>query len=173
MFLALSADMISIPLLVWSLYAGLAIGLVLGYYMKRILGSAVRKLIETGSIGIENAKTLAELGITKPNIIRSIKKGALSKYIKSTLGNRTDLSEGANPSSAASAPGASAETGLAGQEERFYIEEKDRIQAELRYTKSGNDLFPVIISLIVFLMIAFLAARYLPMLLDIIGGIFS
>ena len=181
MYISLSTGMISIPVLVWALYIGLAIGLILGYYMKRILGEAVRRIIDCGAIGFENAKTLEELGINKPNIIHSIKKGALSKYIRSTrsASSSSEASETAAASPDISKEGGSPEnkadkhTTTATCDEKFFISEGDRIQAELRYSKSGNDLFPVIISLIVFLMIAFIAARYLPIAIELIAGSFS
>ena len=181
MYISLSTGMISIPVLVWALYIGLAIGLILGYYMKRILGEAVRRIIDCGAIGFENAKTLEELGINKPNIIHSIKKGALSKYIRSTrnASSSSEASETAAASPDISKEGGSPEnkadkhTTTATCDEKFFISEEDRIQAELRYSKSGNDLFPVIISLIVFLMIAFIAARYLPIAIELIAGSFS
>ena len=181
MYISLSTGMISIPVLVWALYIGLAIGLIFGYYMKRILGEAVRRIIDCGAIGFENAKTLEELGINKPNIIHSIKKGALSKYIRSTrsASSSSEASETAAASPDISKEGGSPEnkadkhTTTATCDEKFFISEEDRIQAELRYSKSGNDLFPVIISLIVFLMIAFIAARYLPIAIELIAGSFS
>ncbi len=147
---ALSASMVSIPLLVWALYAGFVIGVLVMYYNKTILGKAIRALLEKGAIGEENARTSEELGIARSALIlHSIHKGTLGRYIRILP-----------PSDENSA-------------ERYFLNEEDRIRAELRYSNKGSDLYVVIMALVIFLLIAFLAARYLPMLLDLAGDLLS
>lgn len=146
----LDADMVSIPVLVWALYAGIVIGVLMMYYNKSILGKAVRAILTQGAIGREAALSAEVLGFAKNPFIRhSIQKGALARYIRIV----TPAKEGDAP--------------------LYYMEEEDRIRAELRYSNKGTDLYVVIVALILFLLVAFLAARYLPTLIDLAGGLLT
>ncbi len=147
---ALDADMVSIPLLVWALYAGIVIGVLMMYYNKTILGKAVRSILAQNAIGREAALSAEALGFAKnPFILHSISKGALARYIWIV----TPIQEGEVP--------------------LYYMEEEDRIRAELRYSNKGTDLYVVIVALILFLLVAFLAARYLPILIDLARGLLT
>ena len=144
----LEADMVSIPVLVWALYIGIVIGVLMMYYNKTILGKAVRSVLAQNAIGREAALSAETLGFAKnPFILHSIGKGALARYIRII----TPIKEGEVP--------------------LYYMEEEDRIRAELRYSNKGTDLYVVIVALILFLLVAFLAARYLPILIDLAGGL--
>lgn len=143
----LEVQMISIPMLVWALYFGIAIGVLAMYYNKVYLGSAIRAILEKGAIEEENAKTAEELGFAnKKLILYAIEKGILSKYI------RPYEKEGVM---------------------HYYISEEHRIRVELRYSAKGTDLYVVIVSLVIFLLLAFVAARYLPELIAMAGDLAS
>lgn len=145
--LALDAQMISIPMLVWALYIGIAIGILAMYYNKSYLGSAIRAILDKGAIDEENAMTAEALGFAnKKLILRAIEKGILSKYIMPTE-----------------------KDGVM----HYYVKEEHRVRVELRYSVKGTDLYVVIVSLVLFLLIAFLGARYLPDLLSMAGDLIS
>ncbi len=140
----LSQSLVSIRIIVWAFFIGLSVAIFLAYFNKSVLGKAVRSIIEKNALSEERAMTLAELDIDKnPFIKHSIEKGVLKRYIKKTDKDKP----------------------LA----KYYIAENDRIQAELRYSNKGTDLFVVIISLIILLMVAFVLAEYLPELLSLAG----
>lgn len=141
--------MISLPTLVWAIYIGLVIGTLVMYYNKSILGKAVRAILAKNAIGEEGALSAKELGFEKnPFVMHSIEKGALGRYIHRKKAD--------------------------GREELlYYITEEDRVRAELRYSNKGTDLYVVIIALVLFTIVAFVAARYLPELIDMAKNLAS
>ncbi len=143
----LDIQMISIPMLVWALYIGIVIGILSMYYNKVYLGSAIRAILDKGAIEEANAKTAEELGFAgKRLILYAIEKGILAKYIRATE-----------------------KDGVM----HYYVTEEHRVRVELRYSTKGTDLYVVIVSLILFLLVALLAARYLPELIGMAGDLAS
>ena len=147
-FMAADIDMITIPVLVWTVYIGVAVGIFMTYYNKAVLGRAIRALIEKEAIGKDKALSAEALGFEKNRfILNSIRRGVLSRFVHS------DESEGSQP--------------------RYYLDEEDRVRAELRYTNKGTDLYVVILSLVIFTIVAFIFARYLPEWIRAAGDIIS
>lgn len=145
--LGLDIDMITIPVLVWAVYFAFVIGIVASYYNKIYLGRAVRSVIDAKAYGEENAKTAEELGFAKsPLILSAIEKGILSRFIK------IKEEEG---------------------QRLYYMDEELRIRAELRYQGKKSELYFGIIGIIVFLILAFVAAEYLPELFDLLKDLAS
>lgn len=142
-------DMITIPTLVWAIYIGIVIGLFMTYYNKVILGKAIRAIIEKKAFAEENAMTAEELGFAKNRfILFSIRRGVLGRFIYSVSASE-------------------------GEPLRYYMKNEDAIRAELRYSQKGTDLYFLVIALVVFLVLAFLAARFLPELLDMAKDLMS
>lgn len=143
----LKIQMITIPTLVWAIYAGFVVAMLTMYYNKAYLGSAIRSILEKGAIDEANAKTAQELGFAKKKLILlAIERGVLSKYIMPIEKDSVM---------------------------RYYVKEEHRVRVELRYSTKGTDLYVVIISLVIFTLIAFLAARYLPDLIAMAGDLAS
>ncbi len=143
----LEIQMITVKLVVWAVFIGFTIGMLLTYYNKIVLGKAIRTIIEKEALSKERAMTAEVLGFARnPLILRAIDKGVLARFVRTVK----DGSEGAV---------------------RYYIEEDDRIRAELRYSKKGTDLYVLIVSLIIFLVLALLASRYLPTLIEMAGDL--
>lgn len=143
----LKINMISIPMLVWAMYVGIAIGILVMYYNKIYLGSAIRSILEKGAIERENAMTAEALGFDKkPLILRAIEKGILSKYI------RPIEKEGVM---------------------HYYVTEEERVRVELRYSAKGTDLYVVVVALILFFIVALVASRYLPDIIRAAGDLAS
>lgn len=146
-FVTLDIQMISIPMLIWAIYIGIVIGVLAMYYNKIYLGSAIRAILDRKAIEEENAKTAEELGFAgKRLILSAIEKGILAKYIK------TIEKDGVK---------------------RYYVTEEDRVRVDLRYSAKGTDLYIVIVSLIIFALVALVAARYLPELIAMAGDLAS
>ncbi len=141
----------TIVLLVWALFAGIAIATVSLWFRQRVLGKAIRTLLAQNAVGADRAMTAGALGIHSRLLLSAMRKGSLTRYIRvlppapQEGGSRPDGEVAANAG-----------------EERFYLDEEKKIQAELRYSGKGADLYIVIIGLILFLILALLAARYLP-----------
>lgn len=140
----------TIVLLVWALFAGIAIATVSLWFRQRVLGKAIRTLLAQNAVGADRAMTAGALGIHSRLLLSAMRKGSLARYIRVLP---PAPQEGAEKSD---------EVAANAGEERFYLDEEKKIQAELRYSGKGADLYIVIIGLILFLILALLAARYLP-----------
>lgn len=145
--IALGIQMIEIPTLIWALYIGISVAILSIYYNKIYLGSAIRSILEKGAIDEANAMSAETLGFqNKKLIMRAIEGGILAKYIKTVE--------------------------IDGQM-RYFVTEEDRIRVELRYSAKGTDLYVVIVALVLFLLVALLATRYLPELINMAGDLAS
>lgn len=139
-------DIMTVPMIVWTVYIGIAIGVIMTYYNRAILGRAIRALLEKDAFGADKALSAEELGFAKNRfIMNSIRRGVLARFVHTT------------------------------EEEpkRYYLVEEERHRAELRYSNKGTDLYVVIIALVIFLIVAFVAARYLPDWIAAAGEIVS
>lgn len=153
----------SMELVIWCMYIGLMLATVFMYYQKKVIGSFVRALLKAGANDAQNAKTLTDLGFAKNAPVRSALRGsgALRKLVWETDDNYVENEAGVKIS--AREKPMDVNTG------RFYIPEDNRIRAELRYNDKGTDIFMLIITALVFLMLAYLAVNYLPDLLEWFG----
>lgn len=143
--IALNIQMIEIPMLIWAFYIGISVAILAMYYNKIYLGSAIRSILEKGAIDEANAMTAKALGFQdKKLILRAIQSGILAKYIKTV---ETD------------------------GEIRYFVTEEDRVRVDLRYASKGTDLYIVIVALILFFLVALLASRYLPKLIEMAGDL--
>lgn len=149
-------------LVIWSVYIGFMLAMLLYYYQKKVVGGFVRDVVRKGALSSENAMTLAELGYQRKFLIRRelSKHGALRKMVWEVDDNYRTGEDGI----LYSAREKSLDLNLG----RFYISEERRIQAELRYDNKGSDIFALIISAVVFFALAVLACIWLP---DVLGAI--
>ena len=69
--------------LIWGVWGGFVIGLLLTFYHKAYLGEVVRRLIKKEATSNDSALTLAEIGIKPRRLLtRALKRGgSLRKYI--------------------------------------------------------------------------------------------
>lgn len=145
-FLAIGIDIMTVPMLIGALYVGIAIGVIMSYYNKAILGKAIRSLLEKEAFGEEHALTAEALGFARNRLIlNSIRRGVLARFVHT----------------------------VDGEEKRYYLIEDERHRAELRYSNKGTDLYVVIIGLVIFLLVAFVVARYLNEWISMAGDIIS
>lgn len=121
---------------VWGIYIGVLVGLILSLvsrvYSHRLVSALIReKAVDPGS-----AKTLGSLGLGKAFILRPMmKKGApLRKYIKSN-----------------------------GRE--MYLPEEKRIGAEIRFSREKHPILTFILAAVAFFFIACLVIYFLPQLI--------
>lgn len=150
----------SMELVIWCMYVGLMLASVFMYYQKKVIGAFVRALLKEQAHDKQSAKTLVDLGFSKNGAVRSALRGsgALRKLVWETEDNYVENESGVMISAR--------EKPLDVNTGRFYIPEDKRIRAELRYSDKGTDIFMLIITALVFLMIAYLAVNYLPNLLE-------
>lgn len=151
-----------INMVIWCMYVGIVLATFYSYYQKRIIGGFVSHLRKEGANTPDTAKTLEELGYSRHVAIRRelSKPAPLRKMVWEAEDEHKEGEDGVIY--------CSRETELDLNTGRFYIPEEKRIEAELRYEPKDNDLFAVIMSVVVFFALAVLACAFLPMLMDII-----
>lgn len=135
----------SVELIIWSLFIGIAIASASVIYIKQVLGSFVRILLEKKAFSPESAVSLEEAGFAKNIFVKNSlrKKGTLRKTIFSE------------------------------DEKRFYIPEEKAPRAEYVYNKKGNGVVGIIITIFLFAVVAFLCAMIVPKMLELLNGIFG
>lgn len=152
--LDLLAKASAIELVIWSIFIGITIGTFYLFYVKRILGAAVRRLLENGCTSPEKALTLTEIGCGKnPFIKSSIKSGILKNVI-----TVVDRKEGIPPNF---------------ETAKLYVPEEKRIRSELRFSGKDTDIFGVIISVLVFTALAIALTRLVPYIITLIESFFE
>ncbi len=151
-----------INLIIWSMYIGILLSTFYSYYQKRIIGGFVTHLLKEGANTPDNAKTLKDLGYLRHAAIRRelSKPAPLRKVVWEADDEHKEGEDGVIY--------CARETALDLNTGRFYIPEEKRIEAELRYETKGNDLFAVIMSVVVFFALAVLACAFLPTLMEVI-----
>jgi len=144
--------LIDINFILIGLYVGLVVGLAVACYRKRYMGKAVRAIIKEQAFSEETAKTPAELGLDKGRLLlgalRRRRFGGMVKQIGVDIeAKRPDYSD-----------------------EKYYIPEEFRYQAEERYSTRGASVGSVIFWAIFFIPV-FLVLRYIiPELLQLLDN---
>lgn len=149
-------------LVIWCMFIGIMLASVFMFYQKKVIGAFVRALLKAEASDLSSAKSLTELGFARSYPVRSALRGggALRKLVWESNDNYIENEKGVKYSAR--------QTPMDVNTARFYISEENRIRAELRYSEKGSDIFMLIISALVFLMLAYLAVTFLPDLLDLL-----
>lgn len=117
---AIKIDIDTVKAVTWCIIAGMIIALVVTFFNKTVSGALVRKLLEAGAVGEENAKSAAELGLS-PDApqIRSYKKSSALKRVIGAVGEDGD--------------------------EKYFIPEDCEKRAREQYSLRGNELLIIIV----------------------------
>lgn len=152
----------SMEMVIWCMFIGLMIAAVAMFYQKKVIGAFVRALLKAEASDLASAKSLMELGFARSYPVRSALRGggALRKLVWESNDNYVENENGVKISAR--------QTPMDVNTARFYICEENRIRAELRYSEKGTDIFMLIITALVFVMVAYLAVAFLPDLLKLI-----
>lgn len=168
----LSDPVLTLDLIVWSVFAGFIIAGVAALYNKRLIGNYVRELIKRGALSPETALTLAETGYAKNVFVRgALKNGSTLRKLVSCAEEDGVRAVVPPPKNKA----AKVVRAVLGEPEpkiitdvdssHFYVAERLRDRALIRYEKKGTDAFTFIATVIISLIIALLALKYVPKLL--------
>ena len=181
-----SDNVINIHVIVFGIFIGVMIASVYSIYTKKILGSFARKLISEEAIGPENAKTLAEMGYSKNfAVIQGLKGYTLGRvvscvekdeFIEETNKARSEYEESRK---------AAAEKGnrlpafkepkfdKKPSECRYYIAEKNRYTAEMRFNANGSGYGTFFFVLLISIMCIVLIYALLPQILAFTDAMIS
>lgn len=178
-----TGTLISIRLIIIGLCAGIALASIFTLYDKRHLGGFVRKLISEGCLTPETAQTLNDLGYNKdPGVRGSIKKGSvLSRWvmcvekeqfladIEKKRSEFEKLHENEDKPPKFIIP----EFKIDCNTMHFYLPEKKRILAEIKFDAKGANLFNVIFICIASVILCMFICYILPDMLKMIDNFLS
>ena len=117
---AIKINVENVKAVAWCIIAGMIVALVVTFYNKTVSGALIRKLLDSGAVGEENAKSAAELGLSPDaQPIRSYKRSATVRGIVSETGD--------------------------GEDRKFFIAEEKQKRASEQYGLRGNELLIIII----------------------------
>lgn len=152
-------------MVVWSIFLGILIGACSIFYNKRLVGAFVRSLIANSASDPDSAKTLEELGFEKNIFVRhALRDGSvLRKMVWEANDNYTADASGFR----FSARTQKMDINTA----RFYIDEENRVKADLRYSAKGTDVITLVIAVVVFFVTAYALLLFIPYITDLFGSI--
>ena len=152
-------------LVVWSIFIGIVIGACSIYYNKRIIGSFVRDLIAAGACDKESAKTVAELGYAKNRFVRhALRDGSVLRKMVWEVDDNYTSDENGNRFSARTK-----KTDI--NTAHYYIDEENRIKADMRYSAKGTDFITLVIAVVVFFVAAYALLMFIPYIGELFGSI--
>ena len=146
-----SSGIINIHVIVIGIFAGAMVAAIYSIYTKKILGEMVRKMLDMGAVGAENAISLDALGLSKNILIKHALKGytlgrvvnSIEKddFIKETNDTRTTYEENRKKlaKQGKRIPAFVEPTFKKKIEEcHFYISEEKKYTAEMRFNAEGS-----------------------------------
>jgi len=153
----------TLEIVIWSLFIGIVIGIFGSFYVKQVLGSFVRKLLEVDASSPDDAKTLAEIGFAKNYfVINALRpESSLRKLIMCTPDDGDE--SGMN----------SKQRRKAALEARWYIPAELCPRAENMYQSKGNTIGIALISVLAFLIAALISFTVIPDLVSMASSAFS
>jgi len=173
-----SDNIINIHVIVFGIFIGVMIASAYAIYTKQILGKFVRKLLQEDITAPERAKTLGELGFDKNlaviyglkgytlgRVVNSLEK---DEYIESVNRMRADYEENRKEASKQGnrlPPFAEPKFDKKATECRYYIAEKNRYTAEMRFNPNGSGYGTFFFVLLVSIMCIIIIYALLPQIL--------
>ena len=141
----------TLNLIVWSLFIGFMIGIGVTIYNKFVLGALVRELIERGAHSEEAALTAAEVGCANPFIRFALRENSSFRRVVRMKGDTpTELCKESFKTA------------------RYFIPDENVHRAELIYGGSGTTLVSVLLSVLAFLIVAFVSFIVVPDLIQML-----
>ncbi|MBR6645674.1 MAG: hypothetical protein IKL21_07975 [Clostridia bacterium] len=144
----------SIDTIAWCMFGGVIIGAGISVYFKEVLGAFVRFLIKNGYNSIENAPRLEETKFAKNFFVkRAIRKGTYKRVMKTEAPDDDKLTE--------------KELIL---KTKYYIPEDLVFQAENVFSKKGTNWFALILTVLLFFIVAALSLFVVPDLIQMLNN---
>lgn len=165
----------TLAIVIWSLYIGFVIAGGLSVYHKCYLGDVIRALVKKGAKDKESAVKVDEIGIKMGYLRRRnvLSGGLLSKYVivanpEESLVKKAPLSPFLSAMSKFFGGSGERRTEYDAEIARIYLLEEKRVQAEVRYSKKGTSYWMFLVSAVVFLALAVGLTFAIPYLLDLL-----
>ena len=159
----------TLSIVVWSIFAGIVIGILLSVYHKYVLGIFVRRLLAAGASSEGSALTMDEAGLGKSRLLCFITRrailgsGSYPKIVRSpSLPYPPPL-----PKKGEKTPPRKIDAST-----RLYIPHDMQPRAEMTYTGGGRTIIWALVSIAVLLGIAFLSFYIVPALSEMLTNMF-
>ena len=134
-------------LFIWAACLGVILASLYHYYQCTVPGGVVRALLRAEAFSLESAKTVADLGLAnKAFALYELTSGITLRHVV----HRVEGEDG---------------------EERYYIPEKERYRAELRFSKEGNGVKGLVLTAIFCVVLAIALVKVLPFFLGIANSV--
>lgn len=140
----------SLEILLWSIYAGIIIGVLTAILYRVYTGSFIKSVVDAGALDEDSAVTLDSLKFKGRWYIRRLLKpeGTLGRILVCTGGE-------------------------AGEEPRYYLPEEKRVGAELRFTTEKSPVRTFILAAVIMLAVILAAIKFLPELLLMLDNLLT
>ncbi len=142
-------------LIIWALFIGFSIALVMTLFSKRFMGKFVHTLLSEKVDSPDKAKTLSELGYGKNLFVRMALVGK-SAYSGLIFEKNEEVVVHGNSVIPVIRRNVDFNTA------RFYLPKILTARAEIRYEKKGNHIVALFVGIILFFMLSMLAIYYYP-----------
>lgn len=142
----------TLNIVVWSLYIGFVIGIIITVLNRFVLGGLVRKLVERNAQTEGGALTIGEIGCSNFFVKTALRSGGSLRRIVFMADEREENKK-ADFSTA-----------------RFYIPEQNIHRAEVVYGLTGTSLATIILSVLAFLAVVFLSFTIVPNLIQMVSN---
>ena len=174
-YLNTNNPMVSLELIVWSIFVGIVIGAAASIYNKRVIGSFVRALIQGGATMPDSAMTVSETGFRRNLFVRmSLRRGgALRKLVYCANEPAEIPAEKVSALRRFFAFSNEFHEKLDMNAAKFYIPGDLTARAEIRYEKKGTDLFSLLITVLVFLVVVYISLKFIPELIGMLDSLIT
>ena len=146
----------TLNIVIWSIYIGFIIGIIITVYNRFVLGALIRRLIEKGACSESAAITVSDTGCANPFVRFALRKSGTLRRIVYMVG---DTAESRSQDSVATA--------------KFYIPDENIHRAEVIYGNSGTSLVSILLSVLAFFVVVLLSFFVIPNLIQMLTNFIS
>ena len=156
--------MLSLQIIIFGIFIGVWVASFSVIFIKTTLGKMVRALLEREAFDPKSAQTLAALGLERHFFIR---RALVSGYTLRRVVHCAELEEISN------SEGGEDKKLPELSERHFYIPEKDRYAAEMRFSEKGSGYGTFLFVILGSVIAIFLIFAFLPQLLTFFDNVIS
>lgn len=152
---SLSAPDPMLTLLIWGLYAGALIGILISLITRRGTHKAVSAIMKANAVDRDSACTISQLGLDGSYFAkRALRPSSpVLKYVKAS--HPTAEEKGKNKYDGV----------------RFWLPEENRIGAEVRFREERRPVMTFILAAVILFAAAFLAIKFVPQFIEVYSSI--
>ena len=184
---SLDGGMMDLKLIIFAIFAGVLLASFYIIFVRTTLGRFVRAILEKQVFDSEGAVTLGECGLerhvftrwalrhgyTLRRVIRCVEEEAWQASVRAQMQEYEAAREAAKADGKRLPAFKEPKFNKPLSECHFYIPEKDRYVAEMRFRKSGNGYPTLLFVLLVSVMCIFLLFAFLPQLIRFLDNVIS